>query len=237
MCGRFTQAISWEALARLCQLTEDMAAGALPAEGDVYPGTDVALIRPREEAADAGTEAATEAATGGREVARLHWGFRPAWKKDGPAPINARAETLFESGMWRDAAVKRRCIVPADGFYEPVGPKRPRRPQVYFALPGGGALAIAALWTHWPGDDRGPARDTFALITTAANDTVAPYHPRMPALLAADAADAWLDPGLRDRDFLASLLRPWDGEVLTAREIGVAPPADKPAPREPDLFS
>ncbi len=99
-------------------------------------------------------------------------------------------------------------------------------------------MSIAALWTPWPGDDRDPARDTFALVTTAANATVAPYHPRMPALLTGDAVDAWLDPGLADRELLASLLAPWQGAALSAREIGAAstPPPDPP-PREPDLFS
>jgi len=226
MCGRFTQAVSWEELARLYRITESVPAFGAPAGGDVYPGTDVALVRPLTD--DAGR----------REVARLHWGFRPAWKKDRTDPINARAETLFESGMWRDAAVKRRCVVPADGFYEPIGPKRPKRPQVYLSLPEGSVLSIAALWVHWPGDDRDPARDTFALITTAANDTVAGYHPRMPAMLTPEEADLWLDPGLRDKEVLRLLLKPWDGASLTAREIGTrSPEPDKPVPREPDLFS
>jgi putative SOS response-associated peptidase YedK len=227
MCGRFTQAVSWEELARLYRITEGVPAMGSPAEGDVYPGTDVALVR-----------AAGEGDTGHREVARLHWGFRPAWKKDRTAPINARAETLFESGMWRDSAAKRRCIVPADGFYEPIGPKRPKRPQVYFALPEQEVLSIAAVWVHWPGDERDPARDGFALVTTAANDTVGPYHARMPALLPGDAIDPWLDPGLRDRELLGALLRPWAGAPLTAREIGAGgPPPPAPGPSEPDLFS
>jgi putative SOS response-associated peptidase YedK len=242
MCGRFTQAVSWEELARQYGILDEaqpagLAAADPVAAGDIYPGTDVALVR---------------AGAAGREVARLHWGFRPAWKKDRTAPINARAETLFESGMWRESARKRRCVVPADGFYEPVGPKRPKRPQVYLTLPDRKALSIAALWTPWPGDDRDPACDTFALITTAANATVAPYHPRMPALLAGDAVDVWLDPGVTDRKLLASLLAPWHGAELAAQEIsaGTAPgptrdptsdqasdQASDPPPREPDLFS
>lgn len=230
MCGRFTQAVSWEELAQLYRITEGVPAFGAPAGGDVFPGTDVALVRPLAE--DAGGAAAR------REIARLHWGFRPAWKKDRTDPINARTETLFESGMWREAALKRRCVVPVDGFYEPIGPKRPKRPQVYLSLPEGAVLTIAALWTHWPGDERDPARDTFALITTAANDTVGAYHARMPAMLTPDATELWLDPGVRDKELLRSLLHPWEGVPLTAREIGTAsPPPEAPEPREPDLFS
>jgi putative SOS response-associated peptidase YedK len=153
----------------------------------------------------------------------FRWGLVPSWAKDlsvGNRMINARAETLLERPAYKRAALSRRCLVPADGWYEwqksPTetdAKGRPRK-QPFFMHPfAGGSIAMAGVFELW----RNPAAHpdgpvtwlaTYAVITTAAEPGLDMIHDRMPLVLPRDRWDAWLDPGLRDPDAVRALLQP-----------------------------
>ena len=157
-------------------------------------------------------------APGGRALRDLRWGLIPFWAKDASKPmINARSETAAEKPTFRGSMRHRRCLVPADGFYEWQGPAGKKQPFL-FSPPGGGPLAFAGLWERWTGSDGAPL-DTFAILTTAANAVVAPVHDRMPVILPPDAWAAWLDPATTDAAALRPLLVPAPDELLTARPL------------------
>ena len=136
------------------------------------------------------------------------WGLIPAWAKDpeiGNRLINARSETAAEKPSFRSAFQKRRCIVPADGFYEwGTGSGSHRRPH-WFRLEEGSPMAMAGLWERW-NDPSGETIETCTLLTTDANECVSAVHHRMPVLLDSRDYDAWLDPGLTDPETLQTLI-------------------------------
>jgi putative SOS response-associated peptidase YedK len=135
------------------------------------------------------------------------WGLRPFWLEKGkPPPINARAETLGSSAMFREAA---RCLIPATGFYE----WRNRSPM-HIRLKSRDVFAFAGLWL--PPAKRG-GMPTAAVVTTRPNELMASIHNRMPAILRPDAEAAWLDPATTD---VRPLLRPLDSELLEAYPVG-----------------
>jgi putative SOS response-associated peptidase YedK len=156
----------------------------------------------------------------------LRWGFRPAWvKEQNRVQINARAETVFESRMFKPSALKRRCLVPATGWYEwqvRVGGKQP----YYFHKKDGGVLTVAGIWTTWHGED-GKDESNYAIITTEANPLAAPIHNRMPAILNERHYAEWLDPEGQDVRKLAKLLHPYEGNDLDAYPVGTY--VNKPA--------
>jgi putative SOS response-associated peptidase YedK len=150
----------------------------------------------------------------GRRAELLRWGLVPRWSRDlttGPTMINARAETLAASRAF-GGLVRRpshRCLVLADGFYEWIAPEDPRQPRLplRFSLAGGASFCFAGLWTTWSGPGGAVVR-SCAVVTTTANELVAPVHDRMPVLLTEqDTWEAWLDPAL-DADAVAPLLAP-----------------------------
>ncbi|MGI9373009.1 MAG: SOS response-associated peptidase [Hyphomicrobiales bacterium] len=130
-----------------------------------------------------------------REFALVRWGFVPGWAKEvrpGKPLINARAETIAEKPSFRHAIKRRRCLVPASGFYEWKG-DIPGRKQPYFVPRTNGELiGFAGIWEYWMGAD-GSELESAAIITTAANETLEPIHHRMPAVIHHDQFDAWLD--------------------------------------------
>ena len=127
-----------------------------------------------------------------RWLGPMRWGFIPPWAKterDGPLLINARSETLAEKPAFRDAARQRRCLVPANGFFEWNG--EPGRKQPWWvAPPGGGLVAFAGVWSPW----RGPQGvvPTVAIVTVPANATLRPIHDRMPLVIAPEDFGLWL---------------------------------------------
>src|SRR6185295_17988739 len=132
---------------------------------------------------------------GTREVALLRWGLVPFWAKDlkvGTQMINARGETVAEKPAFRHALQQRRCIVPATGFFEWRG--EPGRKQAFaITVPERPLFGFAGLWERWkPKDGAGEAVDTFTIVTTDANASVAPIHDRMPVILPEAAYDEWL---------------------------------------------
>jgi len=157
------------------------------------------------------------AADGLRAFDALRWGLVPPWAPDlkfGARCINARAETIATKPAFRAAFKSRRCLVPASAFYEWKRDVKPSRPFA-FRDPAGATLTFAGVWESWTDKATGEVVDTYAIVTTAANDVVRPVHDRMPVVVAREDRDAWLDPKSRD---VASLLLPFAG-AMEARPV------------------
>ena len=195
MCGRFTQRLSWAELHELMGLIGPSR--NLRPRYNVAPGQDVAIVRAAEPGPRSG---------GGHRLSMLRWGLIPAWARDpaiGSRLINARSETVAEKPAFRAAYRRRRCLVPADGFYEWQRRGGTRQPWL-FGLRDNAPFAFAGLWERWAapegpapkgslfGPEPGGPVETFTILTTAANETVAAVHGRMPVILPPDAWDPWL---------------------------------------------
>ena len=155
-----------------------------------------------------------------RELLRARWGLINHWAKDpkaGYRQINARAETLDKRPAFRDAFKKRRCAVPADGFFEWAGPKGQRQP-IWFHRPDGGILLFAGLYESWQRDP-GEWEQTFTIITTDANATLEPVHDRMPVILPGEAVDEWLYSRRDDHPVLKGLLAPASDDLLVGTSV------------------
>ena len=160
---------------------------------------------------------------GARELALVRWGLIPSWAKD-PAKIstliNARAETAAEKPSFRGAMRHRRCLVPADAFYEWLGKAGEKRPHL-IRRKDGGMLAFAGIWENWLGAD-GSEIDTMAILTVACNVALSWLHDRMPAILEPDAFDAWLDTRAVLADAAVHMLQPAADDLLDVFEVGKA---------------
>jgi len=172
-----------------------------------------------------------------REARRCRWGLIPQWAK-GPAVgsrlINARAETVAAKPAFRHAFRERRCLVPADGFFE--WQKQDRRKQpFYIRLRDGRPFAFAGLWSRWAPQDGQPI-DSCTIITTVANSLIGPLHVRMPVILWPADYDVWLDPSIREVEHLQPLLRPYPPEEMEAYPVSTRvnnPADDSPMLLEP----
>ena len=236
MCGRYASSKDPQSLVAEYDAVE-LAGEVLGADYNVAPTKDVyAVIErlPRRRDEPAEPEVAQ------RKLKVVRWGLVPSWAKDpsiGNRMINARAETLAEKPAFKRAFAKRRCILPADGFYEWYTPEEPGAPrtkagrpvkQPYFIHdPSGASLPMAGLYELW----RDPAKDdddpaawlwTATVITTTATDELGRIHDRAPMLVEPDARDRWLDPGLTDTDELTGLLVPAAPGRLVARPVSTA---------------
>lgn len=179
MCGRLALFSDPVALARHFGLAE---VPTLAPRWNVAPRQRLCIVR-HDETRDAPL------------AEEVEWGLLPAWAdpaKPGPRPINARSESAASKPMFRDAWRRRRCLVPADGWYEWTAGAGGRDPWI-FTLPDGTPLGLAGLWAAWRGPD-GALVESAAILTRAADPGLAEIHDRMPALV--DPADyaAWLDP-------------------------------------------
>ncbi len=155
-----------------------------------------------------------------REVLPALWGLVNTWAKDrkrAAAQINARVETLETRSAFREAFRKRRCLVPADGFFEWTGPKKARRP-IWFHNPDGRLLMFAGLYESWQPEPDVWER-TFTIVTTDANKTVAEIHDRMPVILEAEAAEQWVFSDETDADKLRKLLVPASDDILVGTPV------------------
>jgi putative SOS response-associated peptidase YedK len=186
MCGRFTQRYTWRDIQELYGLLG--AARNLQAHYNLAPTDAVDAIVPGD---------------GANRLVSMRWGLVPAWwkksLKDVPATFNARAETVADKPMFRDAFERRRCIIPASGYYEwrktSDGSKKPGKASkqpYYISAAGGGVLSFAGLWDTWRHPQSGEALASCTIIVTAANAFTRAIHDRMPVIL--DPADfaAWL---------------------------------------------
>jgi putative SOS response-associated peptidase YedK len=153
---------------------------------------------------------------GKRRFSLVRWGLVPSWAKEvGPSPlINARADTLFAKPSFRTAARRRRCLFPADGFYEWYREGKTRKPYL-IRKRGGGLFAMAGIWECWVSPD-GSELDSAAIITTDANATLQPIHHRMPVILDGADFEAWLTTPETEAETVAGLLRPAPDDLLEA---------------------
>ncbi len=155
---------------------------------------------------------------GQRQVLEATWGLVNWWAKDNTLAskyINARAETADQRAAFREAFERRRCLVPADGFYEWTGPKSRRQP-LWFHRPDGKLLFLAGLYEAWQAK---PAEreTTYTILTCASNRSIEPIHDRMPVILQGDAAEEWLDPDNHDLAGLKQVLVPAPDDLLAVQ--------------------
>jgi putative SOS response-associated peptidase YedK len=228
MCGRFTLIAGGEPIAELFQLE---AVPALTARYNIAPSQPVAVVRQLVPGAP-------------RQLDMVRWGLIPSWSADlsiGNRLINARSETVADKPSFRAAMRQRRCLVPADGFFEWQAQGRKKQPFL-FRRRDGGLFAIAELWECWQGPDE-KVIESCTLLTTEANEVVRPIHDRMPVLVNPADYSSWLDPGQKKAEPLLPLLRPCPASDLSATEVSSRvndPRCDGPeciAPvRPPDLF-
>ncbi len=161
---------------------------------------------------------------GGEKVEIMKWGLIPVWAKDpriGYKLINARDDTIFEKPMWRSVILKKRCLIPADGFFEwkkiPEGSKV--RKQPFYIHPKQDELfSFAGVWESWK-DVEGLEWKTYSIITTEPNKEMRSVHNRMPVILHQEDEASWLNPSHNDRGSIEPLLRPWEDNGLEMFEV------------------
>lgn len=228
MCGRFNLTAPGEEIAEAFGL-EDVP--GLAPRYNIAPSQDIAVVR-----SDPGDQK--------RRLALLKWGLVPQGSLEGERGfINARAETAWEKPSFRDAFVRRRCLIPATGFYEwqhtgtaqpqTSGRARPRRQPWHFGLVDGRVFAFAGLWEPPIADD---AAATCAILTTEPNDLARPVHDRMPVILDRAAYARWLDPTVGAYAALAPLLRAFPASAMRAFPVSTAvndPRCDLPVCLQP----
>jgi len=208
MCGRFTLTRPTDAVAATFDADDPPAlAVSWEARFNVAPTQPVIVVR--------------RGGDRGRSCSLARWGFAPSWsaaeKKAAPL-INAMAETVTDRAAFRAAFTARRCLVPADGFYEWLVEGKKKRQPYLFALADGGLFAFAGLWQPWQAEKEGELTEAACILTTEANDVVRPVHLRMPAILPREAYDAWLDPDA-NVESLRKLLRPYPAAEMVGRAV------------------
>lgn len=218
MCGRFTFAAPAEVVAEVFGLAEPVV---LAPRFNVAPTQEVAVVRRQE---------------GGCSLALVRWGLIPGWARDarlGAHLINARAETVAVKPAFRNAFKARRCLVLADGFYEWARRGSGKQPY-WIGFEDGRPFAFAGLWERWQGSEG--VVESCAIITTSANEVVAPLHDRMPVILPPRSLAPWLDPTSQDAATLQPLLHPYPSEGMVAWPVSPRvnnPRHDDPACRAP----
>ena len=156
-----------------------------------------------------------------RALAMRRWGMIPSWAKDakiGARMINARAETIDSKPSFREPLRRRRCLIPASGFYEWRREGKTRLP-FYIRLGDGSPMAFAGLWDIWKPGDGAPV-ESCTIITTAANEIVGKLHDRMPVILDPGDYGRWLDTGAADTDSLRDLLAPYPSGAIDMIPVG-----------------
>lgn len=159
-----------------------------------------------------------------RELAQLRWGLIPFWAKDaklGYSTINAKSETVATSAMFREPLKRRRCLVPADGFYEWQKLDAKNRQPWAIGLADGSLFAFAGLWDRWIDKTTQQPLETYTILTTEANELTAPIHNRMPVILAPRDYERWLAPSDPARPPV-DLLRPRLAEEMAVWKVGAA---------------
>ena len=150
-----------------------------------------------------------------RDLSFMRWGLIPCWSKDSSGAasmINARSETASIKPAFADALKERRCLIPADGFYEWKRTGSSKQPFC-FEVNDGELFAFAGLWDRWR-DASGNWITTCSILTTTPNTVTSAVHDRMPVILKSDSYDLWLDPGMRNVGVVGELLRPFDAQSM-----------------------
>lgn len=211
MCGRYTLKTPRDQILERFHIARDLLPQDLLGRYNIAPSQLVAAVR---------------IGSGGvRELVPLRWGLVPPWAKEektGYSMINARAESVATKPAFRDAFRRRRCLIPADGFYEwQLRPGSKLKQPWYFQLKDGEPFAFAGLWERWePRSGRaGEPVESCTILVTDANELVHPIHDRMPVILDPVGCETWLDPGY-DSSALQALLKPYPAHAMTAWKVG-----------------
>lgn len=210
MCGRYYRRSDKQRIADAFRIGIPPTFDILPSY-NIAPQTFQPIVR-------------LDAETQQRELALLRWGLIPFWAKDakiGYSTINAKAETLATAPAFREALKRRRCLVPADGFYEwqLLDPKT-KQPWA-ITLKDGSPFAFAGLWDTWKDKTTGQPLETYTIITTEPNELTARLHNRMPVILAPRDYERWLAPADPAR-LPVDLLRPYDADLMASWKVSPA---------------
>jgi putative SOS response-associated peptidase YedK len=206
MCGRYTLKTPVEELSEKFQFPEVIP---LKPRYNIAPSQPVPVVRLMPDNQE-------------RKLAMLRWGLIPAWVKD-PAkarqPINAKSETVAELPTFRTAFRKRRCLIPADGFYE-WKQEGGRKQPVYICMKDREPFAFAGLWERWAGEED-EFIESCTILTTEPNELLVPVHNRMPVILDPQDYDLWLDPDVQEVTRLKPLLHPFPPEQMTYYQVNL----------------
>jgi len=210
MCGRYARSSGPEKLAKEFKVAE---VPRVEASYNIAPTQEVLAVR---ESPD------------GREMTFFRWGLVPSWAKDtsmGARLINARSETVAEKPAFREAFKQRRCIIPADGFYEWQRTEGGKQP-FFFRMKDDLPFGFAGLWERWEGEG-GEVINSCTILTTEANDVLRPVHDRMPVILHPECYELWLGADARELELVKEVLRPYPAEEM----IGYAVRSSVNSPR------
>jgi putative SOS response-associated peptidase YedK len=233
MCGRYTLLSAPEAIRALFRYAEQPN---YPPRHNIAPSQPIAIVR---------------LADGKRQFALMRWGLLPSWVKDPRSfslLINARGESVLDKPAFRAAMRRRRCLIPADGFYEWKREGEGKRPY-YIRAKNGEPMAFAGLWEIWTGPN-GEELETAVIVTTTANRQLAAIHDRMPVIVAPEAFDFWLDSAKVDAETAAALIAPAGEGLLDVHPVSnavnrttndsaalIEPVAEQPADAAPPVTS
>src|SRR4029077_6172681 len=204
MCGRYAITTAPEAIRALFGYLEQPN---FPPRYNIAPTQPVPIVRMAE---------------GKRQLALVRWGLIPPWVKAPRAfslVINARGESVLDKPAFRNAMKYRRCLFPADGFYE--WKREGERKRPYFVrLKSGQPMAFAGLWESWMGPN-GEEMETAAIVTTTASRSIAHIYDRMPVIVPPEAFDFWLDPKV-DAEMATAVIQPAKDALIEAYEVSSA---------------
>jgi len=219
MCGRFALIVDASVLADVFDVDPPRE---LQPRFNIAPTQTIPIVR-------AGKDLA-------RECSMVRWGLVPSWAKDekiGTRMINARGETVAEKPSFRSAVKSRRCLIPADGFYEWVRTDSGKQPHfIHFA--DGRPFAFAGLWERWHKGEGTPL-DTCTIITTTPNELIAKLHDRMPVILPPARFEEWLEPAAMPPDRLQEVLAPYPAEQMEAYPVSTY--VNKPSNDGPECIA
>jgi putative SOS response-associated peptidase YedK len=206
MCGRYTEYSSKDDL--LVRYGISRTSAKISKNYNVAPGQFMPVIIRKEKT---------------KELLLMKWGLVPFWAKDpkiGNKLINARDETIFEKPIWRNIILKKRALIPANGFYEwkkPTTPKENKQP--YYIRPKNQQIfSFAGVWETWK-DVEGVEWNTYTIITTEPNKEMSPIHDRMPVIIQKEDEEAWLDPNSSDRASIKKFLKPYQDNGLVMWKV------------------
>jgi putative SOS response-associated peptidase YedK len=220
MCGRFTQKAERKTIEKEFAVKIDQDK-LFRTSYNIAPTQIIGAIRTIE---------------GIREYANLKWGLIPSWSKDDSFAaklINARAETLAEKASFRDAYKKRRCLIPATGFYEWKKTADGKQPH-YFFMKEKEAFGFGGLWEEWLDKESGELVETCTIITTEANEILQPIHERMPVIIGQKDYKNWLDEKENNPDKLKDFLKPFSADKMSSHTVSKA--VNTPTNNSPELI-
>jgi putative SOS response-associated peptidase YedK len=252
MCGRYSRRWDKQRIAEAFQAgrvdgliyedesgTEDGDDWSAAPDYNVAPQTTQPVVRSSPE-------------TGRREIAMMRWGLIPFWARDAKiaySTINARAETIATSAIFRDAAKRRRCLVPADAFYEWQKLDAKTKQPYAIALKDREIFAFAGLWETWKDKAADRRLETYTILTTDPNELMEPFHDRMPVILDPQDYDRWLGIDAETPQLPADLLRPYPAARMRSWKVSsrvgnvrnngpelLAPLEEPKAATQPSLF-